>query len=190
MQNESIFADGALDRIFYGELQPLDNQVRGFRLNSETAHLRGCELLPNSQTALDAFGAYKASVRVQGVKRRQAKSAFFPATWTREQVINEIAEAYESMTVKLEGWNYGETFNGMKIRLEIDKTGRIADAKPVLTALLQAKSKKKRCDVCGQSKISICPSGHNQPYAICIVLPKWVRRSRRYLRWRYFQLFN
>ncbi len=183
---ESLFSPTAIDRIFYGELLPKAQQVRGYRFDSEGARLRGCEMILNSQTAPDTFGVYASGVRVHGVKRKQSKSAFFPATWTREQVVIAIIEAYQNTQDKRQGWTQGTTGDGLMIDVLLDGEGRIDDAKPAYT-VRTSKRVKKCCDVCGQSKVRLCPNGHHyQPYAIRIAIPKWMRWLKRYLRWRYF----
>jgi hypothetical protein len=192
MQND-IFAEGALDRIFYGELEPNRKQdgslahyrVRGFRHESEEARHRGCAVIEASLTKPSAAGVYSASVRVAGVKRKLTHSAFFPATWTRAEVTRAIAEAYQSRRpTRRSQWFRGEARGGFKVELEIGVNGRVADAKPEL--LLGAKKRKRVCGVCGETLIRKCPREHGAPSQ----LPHSLRWFKRWLKWKFHNLYD
>ena len=75
---------------------------------------------------------YEARVVVQGISDPKT---FFPAHWTREQVIVKICEAMQNIEKTIESGNRlvltGKTQEGMYIKLVIEKL-KIISAYPVL----------------------------------------------------------
>jgi hypothetical protein len=189
MQNGNIFAEGALDRIFYGELDPNKRtdgtiahyRVRGFRHESDEATRRGAVKVEASHTHTEASGVYAASVTVQGMKRRQGQSVFFPATWTPQEIELAIAEAYEGrQATRRSRWFTGKTSGGIEIFMELDASGRVLDARPRTPST--PKRRKAQCGVCGDGLIRVCPRGHGAPSK----MPKRLRWFKRYLKWLWF----
>ncbi len=187
MQNENIFADGALDRILFGELEThrsIDGRVnhfrvRGFRQESEAAMRRGSLIIGDAGSFPDVRGVYAAAVTVQGIKRRKSRSGFFPAAWTRCDIERAIAEAYEGrQATRRGGWFKGQTSDGMKLLLEIDGHGRVLDAMPE-TRAATPKRRKPTCSMCGETLIKACPRGHGKPS----LLPKRLRWFKRWVLW-------
>jgi hypothetical protein len=188
MQNGNIFAEGALDRIFYGELDPNKRtdgtiahyRVRGFRHESDEATRRGAVKVEASHTHTEASGVYSASVMVQGMKRRQSHSVFFPATWTPHEIELAIAEAYEGrQATRRSRWFKGKTSGGIEIFMELDASGRVLDARPRTPSL--PRRRKAQCGMCGDGLIRVCPRGHGAPSR----LPKRLRWFKRWLLWKF-----
>jgi phosphoribosyl-AMP cyclohydrolase len=190
MQNGNIFADGALDRIFYGELDPNKRtdgtiahyRVRGFRHESEAATRNGCSIVGNTRSLPNAQGVYAAATTMFGIKRRKSQSVFFPVTWTQDDIERVIAEVFETMRATGRGrWFKGETSGGMKLLVELDTRWCVADAMPYLP-LTTPKRRKPACGVCGESLIKVCPRGHGAPSK----MPKRLRWFKRWLKWFWF----
>jgi hypothetical protein len=184
-----IFAAGALDRIFYGELDPNKRtdgtiahyRVRGFRHESEAATRRGSLLIGDSRSFPDIRGVYAAAVTVQGIKRRKSQSVFFPSTWTPHEIELAIAEAYEGrQATRRSRWFTGKTSGGIKILMELDASGRVLDARPRTPSM--PKRRKAQCGVCGDGLIKLCPRGHGAPSK----LPRRLRWCKRWLKWFWF----
>jgi hypothetical protein len=84
-------------------------------------------------------GAYKADIIVNGKSIRD--KTFFPASWSRKQVIAGICEAYDNFKksgaseIVFRGGKYtviGITNQGMEILMHITENGLIASAYPIL----------------------------------------------------------
>ncbi|HRN77904.1 MAG TPA: EndoU domain-containing protein [Candidatus Dependentiae bacterium] len=84
-------------------------------------------------------GFYKADIWVNGVKFPD--KTFFPATWTRSQVVEAIYEAYDNFVKSgtravLENNGkylvHGITKDGVKLRMHITKKGLITSVYPVI----------------------------------------------------------
>lgn len=205
MQNESIFAEGALDRIFMGELVEnrrrdgeVDHRViRGFRHENDEATAAGFTILPGSEIAPDASGVYAAVASAPEVKRRHSLSAFFPRAMKRAEIVAAIIEAHANCEQSSRGsrWFRG-TGGGLIVELELDADERIVDAIPrrrkvsrTRRALwnLQRTGKpgKNLCRVCLKPKVAVCPNGHNPPQQPPSQLPKFARWFRRWLGWKF-----
>lgn len=185
-----IFAAGALERIFYGELDPNKRadgtiahyRVRGFRHESQEATRRGAVKVEASHTHTEASGVYAASVTVQGMKRRQGQSVFFPATWTQAEIELAIAEAYEGrQATRRSRWFTGKTSGGIKVWMELDTSGRVLDALPQTPGT--PKKRKPTCKICGEVLIKLCPRGHGLPSRLPSKRLRWFKR---WLKWFWF----
>ncbi len=172
-----IFADKALDRIFNGAVEPQIKsddgtvnhyRLRGFRLESDEATAHGSYVDDGSHTATDKHGVYKSACRVQGVKRRQNRSAFFPRGWTRARAIEAISEAHANrrmVAINAKHWR-GSTAEGIKVDLYLDEAQRVEDASPVMDEVVALKRKRegkyqKHCATCGTVRRVNCPRGHD-----------------------------
>jgi hypothetical protein len=183
-----IFTDEGLSNIFEGLVIPNSTTVIGYRLENQQS--KTCLIF--SRSPKDILDCYSASGFVHGVKRRakRGKARFFPRTWTREQVITAICEAYETKQVKT-GVSFilGTSEIGLKIRLWLDESGKVFDAMPLLKKDLELEAKKpshKRiCKICGQPKHRVCFEHHNFPKK---GFSKVLKKIRYYSRKLYFNL--
>ncbi len=140
------------------------------------------------------MNCHSTSGFVHGYKRRakRGKARFFPQTWTREQVITAICEAYETKQVKT-GVNFilGTSEIGLKIRLWLDENGKVFDAMPLskrdfeIKLGLEKPRNKNKCQICGQPKHRVCPKHHNFPKK---GFSKVLKKLRYYSRKFYFNL--
>jgi hypothetical protein len=138
---DELFSPRAFARIFEGVLSAQVTRegkthhfrMLGFRLVSDEVMRReGYSIKLDAGSCPDNRGVYVATwVRRDGRKLRQS---FFPKQWTREQVLDAIAEAYQRrVPVKWETpgqFFEGRTRTGMRIVLELDDEGRVLDAIP------------------------------------------------------------
>ncbi len=84
-------------------------------------------------------GFYKATLCIKRQTHKIPKT-FFPAHWTREQVIETIIEAYNigkkaGKIIYQTNGTYlieGITKSGIKIQIYLSKTGKITSAYPIL----------------------------------------------------------
>ena len=163
-----IFADKGLSNIFDGDLlQHSDKQtveVIGYRLESiRRENVRVIARMPK-----DTKGIYKATTFFDNQRRKgkRRKSSFFPKTWTKEDVIGAIYEAYQNKTISnyIEKEYLGKTSDGMNIILCLDETDRVIDAIPVRDAATEGNRKrtsKKLCKTCQRPKHYVCLKHHN-----------------------------
>lgn len=203
MQNESIFAEGALDRIFAGEV--IENRrkdgaiqyrvIRGFRHESLEAAAAGFTVVEGTRDVPDAQGVYHAKASAHGVERRQGRSVFFPRNMSRAEIVAAIEAAYVNceQANPSSRWFVGRG-GGMKLALELHG-GKVVDVVPqqgrvsqLRRALWQyqhmGKINKRLCRECLQPKISVCPLGHNSQLRPRVILPKHLRWIRRWLSWK------
>jgi hypothetical protein len=163
-----IFADKGISNIFEGALLPhLDTQtveVIGYRLESiKRENVRVIARMPK-----DTKGIYKATTFFDNQRRKgkRRKSAFFPKTWTKDDVISAIYEAYQNKTVRneIEKEYVGKTSDGMNIILCLDEASQVIDAAPIQDSVIEGNRKRKSkrlCNTCQQPKHYVCLEHHN-----------------------------
>jgi hypothetical protein len=163
-----IFADKGISTIFEGALlSHLDKQtveVIGYRLETiKRENVRVIARMPE-----DINGIYKATTFFDNQRRRgkRRKSSFFPKSWTKDEVISAIYEAYQNKTVRnnVENEYVGKTSNGMNIILCLDEANQVIDAFPIRDVIIEGNRKRKSkrlCQTCRQPKHYICPEHHN-----------------------------
>ncbi len=185
MQSESVFAEGAIERIFDGDIVPNLKKngevehirIRGFRYEDPDVMLaRGIEINESSRTAPDIRGVYRAAIMVRGHKRKGTHYGFFPLSMSRDEILKAIVEAYEHRNVvnasnlKLCKGDGG----GLPLLMELDDEGRVMDAWPRRARYTRqqaalwlyattGKRSKLLCPVCLQPKILFCSHGHWPP---------------------------
>jgi hypothetical protein len=192
MQSESVFAEGAIERIFNGDtVQHLrksgeveHTRARGFHYeDAAVMRERGIEIIEESRTSSDTRGVYKASIKIQGHRRRGTHYGFFPLSMSRDEILKAIVEAYEHRkAVKVSNPKLckGEG-GGLPVFMQLDDAGRITDAWPrrakytrqqraIWLYATTGKRSKLLCPVCLQPKTLCCSHGH------------WPPRSRKTLR--------
>lgn len=207
MSEDRIFALGAVERIFDGELKERRSKkgklnhyaVRGFRLEvAEVMARRGIEVNELSRTPPDSRGVYRAFFSMQGQGR--CDGSFFPRAWTREQVLRAIEEAYQSRALVVEQQRIyeGRTREGIKVRLWLDEAGMVEDAQPVRAGKVSKQSlarfqmrrglirhSRYLCGECKRVKVHVCPVGHglHAPIGFAVYVERLLRRfvSGRFL---------
>jgi hypothetical protein len=190
-----IFANEGLSNIFDGAAIPAakanENQITpykvvGYRLEN---NLRA-NVTIGARTIEDCNGVYKGVLNFQGIRRksRNKNAFFFPASWTRENVVEAIFEAYqpENFVEIDKGLHIGKTATEMKIAFWLDEDGKILDAMPLgenLPHRKKVKIKKLRlCNQCGRIKQTICVNHHKLPNPkISELIYKKIRRYSRKL---------
>ncbi len=205
MQREEVFAEGAIERIFDGDIVPhlkkdgevAHIQIRGFRYEDpDTMLARGIEINEASRTAPDMRGVYRAAIMVRGHKRKGTHWGFFPVMMSRDKIVQAIIEAYEHRVIVKQGNQelYKGDGGGLKIYMQLDDAGRVTDAWPRrarYTATQQAlwlyartgKRSKLLCPVCLQPKVLCCAKhGHLPPRR------KFFSRAKRKARGVWFGL--
>ncbi len=182
MQREEVFADGAIERIFDGDIVPhlkkngeVEHiQIRGFRYEDpDTMLARGIEIIEASRTAPDTRGVYRAAIMVRGHKRKGTHWGFFPVAMSRDGIVQAIIKAHENRVIVKQGNQelYKGDGGGLKIYMQLDEAGRVVDAWPRrarYTATQQAlwlyartgKRSKLLCHICLQPKVLCCSHGH------------------------------
>lgn len=124
----SDITEDLIKHIFGGEINAKGNAV-GFHYEGiSDAAGKVVEIIdsPNAQ------GVYRAKVMVNGVVKQQT-STFFPKSWTPEQVLDAIQEAFDNRVLKTgKKMQYtGMSKSGIKIEMYIDN-GIILSAYPVM----------------------------------------------------------
>ncbi len=186
MQREDVFAEGAIERIFDGDIVPQlmksgeihHVRIRGFRYEDPDVMLaRGIEIIEASRTAPDVRGVYRAAIMVRGYRRRGTHWGFFPVAMSRDGIVQAIIKAYENRVLVTTGNQelYKGDGGGLPVFMELDDAGRVTDAWPrrgrytrTQAALwLYARTGKRSkllCPVCLQPKVLCCAKhGHLPP---------------------------
>lgn len=124
------FKTGALEHILAGELNQKGNAV-GFHYDG-LASKKG-EVISGTETEPNEYGIYEAEVEVSDVAKtsNSGKSTFFPKTWTAQDVVNAINEAYESNSLITGNTYEGLTDEGIIVRMYLDNNEQIISAFPV-----------------------------------------------------------
>lgn len=133
LKNTDIFTDKALNHIFIGEINK-KGLATGYHYDGleDTVGkiIKGTESKPNK------FGVYEAKVEVNGVPKltNNGKSTFFPDSWSSQQVVDAINEAFSNKNFIEGSFNTytGTTKSGMKISFFVGKDGKIISAFPIL----------------------------------------------------------
>jgi hypothetical protein len=95
-------------------------------------------IIPGTESLLDRFGTYKATVEVNGVPKpaNGGRSTFFAKDMSPQQIVDSINEAYSSKV--FEGGNsyFGYVQSGQKtgmiIKMFVDREGKIISAFPIM----------------------------------------------------------
>lgn len=122
-------SDKARAHIYFGDVKT--GESRGWHFEPTGDAASGTYVVESTRSAPDAYGAYEANVYIQGVKKN-ARSSFFPASWTATEVETAIAEAYQNRQSEGFADRYrGCSSSGLEIRMHIDSKGRIRTAYPI-----------------------------------------------------------
>ncbi|SDD63834.1 EndoU nuclease [Sanguibacter gelidistatuariae] len=92
------------------------------------------QILPGTASAADGHGLYEAQVSVSGTNKtsNDGYSTFFPASWTAQQVVDAINEAYGSRVSSGDGGYDGVTSGGITVHMYLDDSDLITTAYPVM----------------------------------------------------------
>ena len=134
LKNTKNFTENALKHILEGEINKRGKAV-GFHYEGfPTA--KG-KIIYGTKSLPDEFGIYTGKVEISGIAKTTngGKSTFFPESWTAQDIVDAINEAYSDKEfVKGTVNTYiGETKSGIQIEMYIDKiTNKIISAFPLV----------------------------------------------------------
>lgn len=133
LTNTDNFRNGALEHILEGEVNKRGKAV-GYHYegleNTPGEVIEGTRSTPNED------GVYTAKVEVDGIAKTSngGKSSFFPESWSAQDVVDNINEAYDNK-IFIEGTDNtyrGECDEGVEIEMYIDNnSGKIISAFPI-----------------------------------------------------------
>lgn len=131
---KAVTAD-ALEHVFHGEVKTGKKGAR-----SVGFHYEGAEMQATKKTRVvtitktpDAKGVYEAEVEIQGISKK-SKSSFFPKTWTKNDVVNAINEAYINKTFPDASnalYFEGKSSSGVIVGGYLNADGTVATAFPL-----------------------------------------------------------
>lgn len=120
----------AREHLFSGNLDKY-GEAKGWHYEPTGSAPKGTYVLEPTRSAPDAHGVYEANVMIEGVKKK-ARSTFFPAHWTPQEVETAIDQAYRSRKPAPRlGAFRGPSASGVEIEMNIDPQGQIQTAYPV-----------------------------------------------------------
>ncbi|MBQ1382725.1 MAG: EndoU domain-containing protein [Solobacterium sp.] len=130
LQHTEIFADGALEHIFYGNV---NSRGAGSGYHYDRVENTPGEIIEGTRTEEDRFGVYTAKVRVNGADKtgNHGYSSFYPDRMSPQEVVDAINQAYANRQ-KVRGTLYaGLSDEGMEIDMALDDDGLVITAYPV-----------------------------------------------------------
>ena len=130
LQHTEIFAEGALEHIFYGTV---NSKGSGTGYHYDLVENTPGQIIEGTRTEEDSFGVYTAKVIVNGAAKtgNQGYSSFYPDRMNPQEVVDAINQAYANRK-KVRGSLYaGLTDEGMEIDMALDDDGLIITAYPV-----------------------------------------------------------
>lgn len=127
LRHTENFAKGALEHIFSGTINK-KGKATGYHY-SMVEDSSG-KIIDGTRSKQDVHGVFTAKVQVRNV-RKNGFSSFYPETWSPQEVVDAINEAYED-AVNHPGNPRGELWIGHAKGLEIDMY--LNDKKKILTA--------------------------------------------------------
>ncbi len=127
LNNTENFAKNTLEHIFDGTING-KGKATGYHYTM-ISDSKG-EVIPGTETKKDSHGVFTAKVRVNGVKK-DGFSSFYPESWTPQQVVDAINEAYDYALGDSSN-PHGSLWIGYSGDLEIDMY--LNDSKKITTA--------------------------------------------------------
>ena len=130
LKNVENFKSGALEHILEGQINATGKAV-GFHY--ECMSTAKGKIIQGTESEPNKFGVYTAKVEVSGVPKAEngGYSSFFPKSWSAQDVVDGINQAYNNRVFKSGNEFYGYTSNEMKIEMYIDlNTKQIISAFP------------------------------------------------------------
>lgn len=122
---------GARSHIYAGDVDK--GKSTGWHYEPTGSSAAGTYVLEPSRSPPDAHGVYEANVVIKGIKKK-ARSSFFPAHWTPEEIDKAILDAYairQPVVGKPAGWFVATTSSGVQVEMQVLKDGTIGTAYPV-----------------------------------------------------------
>ena len=128
LEHTENFTEGGIKHIFEGEINHR-GEAKGYHYEG-IANTAG-QVIPGTRTAPNAHGVYRGNVTVNGVTKR-GFSSFFPQSWSPQQVVNSINQAYANREFVQGTRNTykGTSSNGVSIYMYINRNGKIISAFP------------------------------------------------------------
>ena len=115
LKRTNIFADNAIEHIFDGTINS-KGKATGYHYDNIDGS-KG-SIIPGTASKPDKNGVYTAKVEVSGVKKN-GFSSFYPDSWSPQQVVDAINEAYED-ALSDKSNKQGDLWIGYAGDLEID----------------------------------------------------------------------
>ncbi|HRI52100.1 MAG TPA: EndoU domain-containing protein [Pseudomonadota bacterium] len=127
----AIVSDKVRKHILTGELTK-EGEAKGWHYEPTGEAQKGTYVLEATRSPVDEHGVYAANVMIEGVKKR-ARSSFFPAHWTTQEVEQAIEEAYQNKnpSQRVPGRYQGRTNRGIVIEMHLLGNGSIQSAYPL-----------------------------------------------------------
>jgi len=124
-----------IKHIFHGEINPSGRAV-GFHHSGSIGHQRHSRIKSITKSP-NAQGVYEADVEIYDPRRgrwitKQIPSTFFPDSWSRAQVLDEIRRAFQNRTFTRGNYWEGISPGGIRIGGRLDNAGNINTAYPII----------------------------------------------------------
>ena len=129
LRNTENFKDGALEHILEGQI---NNREKAVGFHYEGFPTSKGKIIDGTKSVPDELGIYTGRVEVSGIAKTAngGKSTFFPESWTAQDVIDAINEAYKNKVFVRGNTYIGTISTGMKIEMFIDGAEHIISAYP------------------------------------------------------------
>ena len=129
MQLRPAIKDSALKYILEGEINKRGKAV-GFHYEGFPT-TKG-NIIEGTKSLPDELGVYTGRVEVSGIPKTSngGQSTFFPESWTAQDIVDAINQAYVNKTFVRGNTYIGTLPSGMKIEMFIDQYGNIISAYP------------------------------------------------------------
>lgn len=125
LKDTKNFNANALEHIFIGTINK-DKEATGYHYEGLTQDV---ELIKSTLSKEDKNGVYRAKIKIKGIEKN-AYSSFFPKTWSAQDVVNAINEAYVNKK-HLTNNTYEGTSKNIKIQMYLTQDNKIISAFPV-----------------------------------------------------------
>jgi hypothetical protein len=130
LKRTNIFADNAIEHIFDGTINS-KGKATGYHYDNIDGS-KG-SIIPGTASKPDKNGVYTAKVEVSGVKKN-GFSSFYPDSWSPQQVVDAINEAYED-ALSDKSNKQGDLWIGyagdLEIDMYLDNNKKITTAYPI-----------------------------------------------------------
>lgn len=127
LKNTQHFLKNALEHIFEGEINR-NGQAVGYHYEGLTTSK--AKVIESTRSKEDKNGVYRAKITIEG-KEKNAFSSFFPKTWSMQQIVDTINEAYENKQLESGNIYNGKTKSGITIQMYLTENNKIISAFPL-----------------------------------------------------------
>lgn len=127
LKNTQYFLKGALEHIFEGEINR-NGQAVGYHYEKLTNSK--AKVIESTRSKEDKNGVYRAKITIEG-KEKNAFSSFFPKSWTMQQIVDTINEAYENKQLESGNIYNGKTNSGITVQMYLTENNKIISAFPL-----------------------------------------------------------